>query len=108
MISQHYYWKGMKEQIARACTRCVTCNLTKKKTIKLGKLPPKPKPETIPWHTVCIDLVGPYKVGHGENAQKLHCLSMIDPATGWHEIATIPTKHAHEIANVFEIKWLTR
>ena len=33
---------------------------------------------------------------------------MIDPATGWFEIAEIPAKSADEVANVLEQTWLTR
>ena len=33
---------------------------------------------------------------------------MIDPATGWFEIAEIPAKRADEIINVLEQKWLVR
>jgi transposase InsO family protein len=33
---------------------------------------------------------------------------MIDPATGWFEIAEIPTKQADFIANLLECHWLTR
>ena len=33
---------------------------------------------------------------------------MIDPATGWFEIAKIPNKKADFIANILEINWLTR
>ena len=33
---------------------------------------------------------------------------MIDPATGWFEIAEIPNKRADEIANILECVWFTR
>ena len=38
----------------------------------------------------------------------LWALTMIDPSTGWFEIADISTKHADVIANVLEQTWLTR
>ena len=38
----------------------------------------------------------------------LHCLTVIDPATGWFEIAEIPNKRADEIANILEYVWFTR
>ena len=32
---------------------------------------------------------------------------MIDPATGWFEIAEIPTKRADDVVNILEFSWLT-
>ena len=39
---------------------------------------------------------------------KLHCVTMIDPATGWLEMKQILNKRADEIANIVEQTWLTR
>jgi hypothetical protein len=61
----------------------------------------------IPWHTLCIDLIGPYKIGKGKNEATLHALTMIDPATGWLEIADLDIKQADEIINRLEFTWLT-
>ena len=109
-LRQHYDWKGLittVKQVGRACT---TCQRRKKgKKIKYSKIPPK-DPEVIPWHTLCIDLVGPYSFGDKEKGTfvSLHCLTMIDPATGWFEIVEISTKRADYIANYLEINWLSR
>ena len=68
----------------------------------------------IPWHTLCIDLIGPYSISQPKKDGKkqedlhLHCLTMIDPATGWFEIAEIPSKSADNVANILEMSWLTR
>ena len=104
-MAQHYCWKGMKNTIKQVCSRCPTCQLTKKTSQKLGHLTPK-KAEIRPWETLCIDLIGPYKIGvvdeecSGKSMDSppkkrkgrapkpkkreltLHCLTMIDPATG--------------------------
>ena len=67
---------------------CKTCQLTKKKSIEYGKLPVKGA-ETIPWDTLCVDLIGPYKIECTKKRTKeinLHAVTMIDPATGWFEI----------------------
>ena len=72
-----------------------------------GILPPK-EAESIPWYTLCIDLIGPYDFGSKDKAVQLHCMTMIDPATGWFEIVDIPTKRADYIANILEYTWLTR
>jgi transposase InsO family protein len=84
------------------------CKRRKARNKSYGEIPPKPEPEIIPWHTLCINLIGPYKIGKGKNEATLHALTMIDPATGWFEIAEIDIKRADEIINRLELTWLTR
>ena len=106
-LRQHYEWRGLRTMVQRVCKACPVCRVHKKRTTKYGKLPPK-KAEVIPWHTLCIDLIGPYTIGKGKAETKLHCLTMIDPATGWFEIVQIPNKQADEVINILEFQWLTR
>lgn len=124
-IAQHFYWKGLRNTVLRVCKACDTCQRTKVSTIKYGQLPPKPRPEIVPWHTLCIDLIGPYKVGEDITAMRkdkngerkrvvikkapiLWCLTMIDPATGWLEIVRIDDRSSGEAANELEINWFNR
>jgi len=110
-IAQHYTWIGLKPTCERVCKCCENCAESKKRDQKLGLLPPKPNPEIIPWHTLCVDLVGPYKFGDEKKPQtyiELHCMTMIDPATGFFEIVEISQKTADIIANRLELLWLTR
>jgi primosomal protein N'' len=76
----------------------------------LGHLPPKVA-EEVPWETLCIDLIGPYLI-EGQTKKepdlKLHCLTMIDPVTGWFELAEIPAKTADVVMDTLEQKWLNR
>ena len=95
-----------------------------------GKLPPK-RAETIPWDTLCIDLIVKYQFtlkGGGEKFQilpkgdekkyklitkagwsvYLQAVTIIDPATGWIEIRTVPSAWADLVANQVELAWLTR
>jgi transposase InsO family protein len=108
-MRQHFDFIGLKPMVVRACKACQICRSTKARNSKYGLLPPK-EPELIPWHTLCIDLIGPYKFGAdgSKHAITLHALTMIDPATGWFEIAEIPTKRADDVANILEEVWLTR
>ena len=110
-IAHHYTWIGLRGTCERVCKRCSNCAVSKKRDKKYGLLPPKPTPEIIPWHTLCIDLVGPYKFGNVDKPEtyiELHCLTMIDPATGFFEIVEIGQKTADVIANWLEIHWLSR
>ena len=106
-LGQHYCWTGMRKTVQQVCRACRTCKSAKHGAKKYGLLPPK-NPEVIPWKTLCIDLIGPYKFGQGKKEVVLHCLTMIDPATGWFEIVEVPNKQADEIINLLEITWLTR
>ena len=89
-MSQHYTWKGMRTTIKNVCQTCQLCQMHKPKVRRVGHLPPK-TPEEIPWERLCIDLIGPYKVGNPKRNDEttLHCLTMIDPVTGWFEIAEV-------------------
>ena len=107
-IRQHFTWPKLDNDVEKICKSCRTCQLTKKTKKKYGHLPPK-EAEAIPWDTLCIDLIGPYTVKeHGKKKWLLHCLTMIDPATGWFEIVEIPSKRADDIANCLEKTWFAR
>ena len=106
-LGQHYCWTGMRTTIKQVCRACKVCKEAKCGPKKCGPLPPK-NPESIPWHTLCIDLLGAYTFGKGKEATTFHCLTMIDPATGWFKIVEVPNKQADEIVNLLEFTWLTR
>ena len=92
----------------------MVCKSLKKSHLKYGKVPVKQNVEWIPWHTLCIDLIGTYPFGkkdkdpNKDTYVELKCMTMIDPATGWFEIVEIPNKQADYIANTLEYHWLTR
>ena len=101
----------MRNTITAVFKDCPVCTKQKKRENKYGILPPKPTPEIIPWHTLCIDLIGPYKFGkekYPKTFAVLHCLTMIDPATGFFDIIEIGEKQADWIANHLETTWLSR
>ena len=108
-MAQHYCWKGMRSTIQQVCKRCNICKRCKARTSKKGLIPAK-KAEAIPWHTLCIDLIGPYEFGDKKkkNCVPLHCLTMIDPATGWFDLELIPSRKADDVINILEFTWLTQ
>jgi len=82
-MAQHCTLTGLKAACVRACKRCENCTASKKRDQKKGLLPPEPKPEIIPWHTPCVDLVGPHKFGDKKKPEthiELHCVTVTDPA----------------------------
>jgi hypothetical protein len=108
-ISQHYYWPNLKNTVIDVCKKCQICQLSKKSMgPKYGLLPPK-EAEVKPWDILCVDLIGPYTIQRKKRKElTLHCLTMIDPATGWFEIVPIENKTAAEVANQIELTWMTR
>ena len=108
-IRQHLTWRNLRQTIKDVCGRCPTCQKTKRHAIKYGHLPPK-RAEVDPWDTLCVDMIGPYTIKRpGKQELQLWCVTMIDPATGWFEIAEVPgTKRADVVANIVEQQWLCR
>ena len=106
--------------VTKACASCDVCQRTKKNALKYGWLPVKPNVEQVPWHTLCIDLIGPYKIGEDikkttrgstkivQAAPVLHCMTMIDPATNWFEIVRVDGRASMETATELELGWLNR
>ena len=114
-ISQHLYWKGMKNDIENYVKKCPTCQMTKPSNKNYGHLPAKTA-ETTPWEQLCVDLVGPYKIPINSSNKawkkkkflELWCVTMIDPATSWFEMVEIDNKTPINIVNIVEIAWLNR
>ena len=107
-IRQHFTWPSLTADVAKIVGSCPTCQLTKKTKKKVGHLPPK-QAECNPWDILCIDLIGPYTIERkGKKPLSLHCMTMIDPATGWFEMVEIPNKQADTISNILEQTWMCR
>ena len=91
-LHQNFDWKGLHTTVHDVCKKFPTCQRPKTTNQKYGKLPPK-QADTNPCDTLCVDLIGPYKIPRkGKNPLKLWCLTMIDSATGWFNLAQIPIK----------------
>ena len=114
-ISPHFTWRNMWHNIEEYVATCNVCQKFKKHRLRYGELPPS-EPETTPWNTVAVDLVGPYTVRVHDAGSKsdsprktqLLCLTMIGLATRWFEIARVHTKDAEEIALTFDRTWFSR
>ena len=107
-IRQHFWWKGLQNDVHQQVKKCQVCQLNKKNHKKYGHLPAK-EAEVEPWEKLCVDLIGPYIIKRkGKIPLKLWCVTMIDPATGWFELQQIRDKQAITIANIVEQTWLSR
>mgnify|MGYP000473878471 FL=1 len=118
-IAQHFYWKNLRKTVQDVCSTCDVCQRLKRNKKNYGKLPPK-QAEATPWQTLCVDLIGRYKLdpkGGGKKYEMttekgstvyLQAVTMIDPATGWVEIRAVPSARADLVAQQVELGWLTR
>lgn len=107
-IRRNFTWNKLREDVRGIIQKCDACQRLKRHTKKYGELPPK-EAEAQPWHKLCVDLIGPYKVQTLEGkVHCLHALTMIDPATSWFEIAEIPDKLSETIARIVDKEWLNR
>ena len=107
-LKQQFWWPNLRNDVHDVCSKCDTCQRTKRTTKKYGLLPPK-EAEADPWEVLCVDLIGPYTIKRrGKKNLVLWCVTMIDPATGWFEMREIPNKEAFTVANLVEQTWFTR
>ena len=120
-IAQHFYGKNLHKTVYEICTKCKVYQFLKRNKKQYGKLPPK-EAETIPWDTLCLDLIGKYQFIPKEGGKKfqilrkrderkykmtttsgrsvyLQAFTMIDPATSWIEIRTVPSARVDLVAN---------
>jgi len=98
----------MRNQITLFVKACPACQRQKRKQKKYGLLPPKVA-EAEPWDKMCIDLIGPYKICRkGKEDLICRCVTMIDPASGWFEIAQYDDKRSVTVANITEQEWFSR
>jgi hypothetical protein len=71
--------------------------VNKHRNYKYGKLSAKLS-ITTPWEALCVDLIGPYTLkGKDETVIHFKCITMIDPATSWFEIAELPISQSSEL-----------
>ena len=102
-----FFWHGMSSQIEAYTKTCHECQISKKNRKKYGKLPAKTA-EQIPWQRVNVDLVVPYTITTPKKKHELRAMTMIDPVTGWFEIAPITNPDSNTTQRMFDSYWLAR
>ena len=107
-IRSVYTWKNLRNDVRQLCKECHTCQMSKKSgRKKYGQLPAK-EAECLMWSRVNVDLWGPATVNNKDGkTYKIHVMTMIDPTTGWFELASLrngPT--ALEAQRLLDSVWL--
>eukprot|EP00957_Ditylum_brightwellii_P195302 14879398-Ditylum_brightwellii.AAC.1 len=60
-MRQHFTRQHLTKDVKDACKKCHMCQMTKRTTAKYGHLLVKENNSKL-WETLCIDLIGPYKI----------------------------------------------
>jgi len=105
-----YTWKGLRKDVQHVCKHCHTCQMFKKSgRKKYGLLPPKVA-ECVKWSRVNVDLWGPATVHNKDGKDyKAHVMTMIDPVTGWFEVASLRNgATAYEAQRLLDSVWIAR
>ena len=107
-LRQIYYWENMRAMIQRHVRSCKLCQLCKKPRKKYGHLPVKTAEESEPWTRVNVDMMGPLTVKTPTKTHQLLVLTMIDPATGWFEVASMKNATAETAMTIMDDVWFSR
>ena len=106
-IRHVFDWKGLRETVHQFCKTCHICQLTKKQRKKYGYVPAR-EADIIPWKRVNVDVIGPYTIRTPTKTHQLYAMTMIDPATGWFEIAPLDKPDSYECQKALDAYWLAR
>jgi transposase InsO family protein len=103
LISSHFVWPCMAQQVNEWARQCVACQRAK------TTVHPQPPPATIPvpahrFSHVNIDLVGPLPMSGGYT----HLLTIIDRSSRWPEAVPVSSTTAASCASAFFHHWVSR
>ena len=114
-MRQHFNWPGAVEHIKKYIKKCPKCQMFKITGVKkYGKipLPDNNDTDTIPFHTIQVDMIGPWSVKFATSGKAikrdLQALTIVDRATGWPELIPTKTKESLEVSELFDNQWLCR
>ncbi|XP_023312444.1 uncharacterized protein K02A2.6-like [Anoplophora glabripennis] len=97
-IQQKFWWPKLPRNVAEWVKSCAICAAVKAGPPQ-SKAPLRPRTPPEPWHTVSLDVLGPYEEAprHARYAAVL-----TDTFTKWVELKPIPTTQAQEIVQFLE------
>ena len=104
-ISRRFYSPGLKKRIESF--RCEICQINKPVNINYGLLPER-HANLVPWYSVAVDLIGPWKITVNGTELEFNALTCIDPVTNLTEMVQLDRKTAEHVANKFQNLWLAR
>ena len=125
-IAASMYWRSLRSDVRKHVKKNKSSQLGKKRTHQYMASFSHKVAKTVPWRSVCVDLIGPYTIKACDRiVLDFMCLTMIDPATGWFEIIELPLasiaikregteitevmidKSSASVAKLFNKQWLS-
>ena len=104
-ISRRFYTPGLKRRVE--ALRCEICQRNKSPNVQYGHLPER-HADLVPWDSVAVDLIGPWKITVNGVELEFNALTCIDPVTNLTELFPVENKTAAHVASIFEELWLAR
>ena len=104
-IRRRFYAPGLKRKVENL--KCEVCQMNKNVNAQYGHLPER-FVELVPWYSVAVDLIGPWKINVNGIEIEFNALTCIDPVSNLTELARIERKTAAHVSNIFENLWLSR
>ena len=95
-LSSRVFWAAMRRDVYKYVQTCTLCQQYKYNNQPLA-MPMKLHTVTEPWHTIGIDIMGPFPI---TQRQKQYLLVIVDYFTRWIEVFSLRTTTANTIANV--------
>lgn len=107
-IRQYFEHRHLHDRVREYVKTCDTCQRCKATQAEYGELPERVA-DFIPWGSIAVDLVGPWKFRdrHGFEHQ-FHALTIIDVVTNYVEIVRLDNKTAEHVSAQFRNQWLAR
>ncbi|CAJ1962561.1 unnamed protein product [Cylindrotheca closterium] len=103
--AQRFYAPALKSKVESL--NCEVCQVNKNVNIHYGHVPER-HADLVPWFSVALDLIGPWKIKVNGIEIEFNALTCIDPVTNLTELAHIENKPSAHVTNVFENLWLSR
>ena len=109
-----YPWERPTNSVHNIYSKYHNCQFLKRNKRNYGKFPPK-QAQTQPKDTLCIDIIGKYRMTSDKGGRKyvmkdkkdknvdLQAIIMISPATGWIIIRSVPEAIVDLVANQVEL-----
>lgn len=103
-LKDRYYWQYMAKDVREYVKHCTMCRVTKRGPPQ-EKPSLKPRQPTYPWHTISVDINGPYP---RTSSGKRFILVISDIFTRWVEAFVVDEAKIRPIVNLLENQVFTR
>ena len=107
-VRARFHAENLQKKCIEIVNKCPKkCQFNKQSNRSYGHLPPRIA-ALLPWETVAVDLIGPWKIKVNQIELEFHALTCIDPVSNVIEAIRIRNKTSEHVAEQFRNCWLSR